>query len=477
MLAALAERDAVIEELRQQLAERDARLVELVERVAGLQARLGRDSSNSSRPPSTDPPYTRNPKRGMRRASGRKPGKQPGSPGTTHRQVDDPDDVVDCFGVADCPDCGRSLADAPVVGVTRRQVVDPPPPPVRPRVTEYRICTRRCGCGRHVPGTAPAGVDAPVSYGPGAAALAVYGGCGQYLPVARAVELLARLSGMTVSTGWLAGQRARAARLLEAEFLPHVRALLRTVGVLHVDETPGRAAGRLSSVHVACTEFLTALHVGDRSAATIDAGGVLPDYTGVIVRDGYAGYTHLLHAVHAWCGAHSIRDLRGVYDADPDRQLWAKAMVDALLEANAAANTARAAGQAAIDQATLVGLRNHYRGAVAKGITDNTARRGDLGRGALTLARRFQRHEPTIVAFMTNLTIPFTNNEAERACRPVKVQQRTSGGCWRTLEGLADFAVVQSYLSTTRKWGKDSLDVLRQLFTTGAWLPPAPAPT
>jgi hypothetical protein len=47
----------------------------------------------------------------------------------------------------------------------------------------------------------------------------------------------------------------------------------------------------------------------------------------------------------------------------------------------------------------------------------------------------------------------FTNNETERTIRSVKVQQRSSGGCWRTLQGLADFAVVQSYLSTAAKWG------------------------
>jgi transposase len=64
----------------------------------------------------------------------------------------------------------------------------------------------------------------------------------------------------------------------------------------------------------------------------------------------------------------------------------------------------------------------------------------------------------------------------DRDQRPVKVQQRTSGGCWRTLQGLIDFAVVQSYLSTVGKWGLDKLDALEQLFTTGAWLPPALAP-
>jgi len=64
----------------------------------------------------------------------------------------------------------------------------------------------------------------------------------------------------------------------------------------------------------------------------------------------------------------------------------------------------------------------------------------------------------------------------DRDLRPVKIQQRTSGGTWRTLAGLADFAVVQSYLSTARKWGIASIDALTRLFTTGAWLPPAAAP-
>jgi transposase len=66
--------------------------------------------------------------------------------------------------------------------------------------------------------------------------------------------------------------------------------------------------------------------------------------------------------------------------------------------------------------------------------------------------------------FVADLAVPVTNNQAERDVRPVKIQQRTSGGAWRTLAGLADFAIVQSYLSTATKWGLDTLDVLTQLF-------------
>ena len=70
----------------------------------------------------------------------------------------------------------------------------------------------------------------------------------------------------------------------------------------------------------------------------------------------------------------------------------------------------------------------------------------------------------------------FTNNEAERTIRPVKVAQRSSGGCWRTLGGLADFAVVQSYLSTAAKWGIAKIDVLRGLFNGSPWMPPGLEP-
>ena len=315
----------------------------------------------------------------------------------------------------------------------------------------------------------------PVWIGPETLARAALLTCAHYLPVGRARDLLETLTTIDVSAGFLAGIRGRAARRLEKKFLAHMKTLLAGAPVLHADETPGRAAGSLSYVHVACTEYLTLMHVGDRSAASIDAGGVLAEFTGVLVRDGYAGYEHL-KAVHAWCGAHLLRDLRSISDADPDGQLWALAMATTLLDAHRAAHEARDRGADRLDEATLKQIRNHYLGALARGDTDNQAKHTKLADKARTLITRFRRFEDMILRFATDLSVPFTNNEAERSCRPVKVQQRTSGGCWRTLAGLTDFAIVQSYLDTATKWGLDSFAVLTQLFTTGAWLPPAATP-
>jgi transposase len=91
--------------------------------------------------------------------------------------------------------------------------------------------------------------------------------------------------------------RRRAAARLEQNFLPPLRTLLSSAPMLHADETTGRSADALTYVHAACTEYLTLRHVGGRSATDIEAGNVLCEFTGILVRDGYAGYEHL-RALH-----------------------------------------------------------------------------------------------------------------------------------------------------------------------------------
>jgi len=478
----------LVGELAARVVDLERIIAEQADEIAELRRRSSVDSSNSSRPPSSDALWSKKPakKRSSRTRSGRRPGKQPGASSSSRSLVDDADDTVEIHP-GRCERCATSLVGAVVSVRQRRQVIDARPAPP-PKVTEYQRVSKVCPCCGTV--TTPGWDDeavpvehaetvaapgSPVRIGPQTLARAALLTCAHHLPVGRARDLLEALTAISVSAGFLAGIRGRAARRLEKKFLGHMQNLLASAPLLHADETPGRAAGSLAYVHVACTEYLTLMHVGDRSAKTIDAGGVLGVFTGVLVRDGYAGYEHL-QAVHAWCGAHLLRDLRSISDADPDGQLWATAMANTLLEANRAAHAARERGADRLDEATLNQIRTYYLGALARGDTDNHGERTKLAAKARTLISRFRRFEDMILRFATDLSVPFTNNEAERSCRPVKVQQRTSGGCWRTLQGLTDFAIVQSYLDTATKWGLDKLDALRQLFTTGAWLPPALTP-
>ena len=474
-----AELAARLAEAYRLIAELTAQAGRLAARVEDLERQVRRDSSTSSRPPSSDSPYKKkNGDRSLRERGKRRPGKQPGDPGTTMNLVDDPDERFE-FPPAACCGCGAGLAGEPVTAQRRHQVTDIAPAP-SPKVTEYVAQAKECpGCGTVTGGELPAHVRARASFGPETCAQAANLTAGHHIPVYRATLLLCQLAGIAVSTGWMAGIRGRAAALVEAGgFTARVRELLKAAPAVHADETPARAAGGTRYVHLACTRYLTCMHTGDRSADAIDAGGVLPGYGGVIVRDGYAGYGHLADALHAWCGVHLLRDLKGLYDFEPSKQEWASRMAGLLIEARDAASAARQAGQSALDAAVLGDLVTRYRELAAAGLAASLYRRTATAKDARRLARRFLSFEDMILRFATRPDLDiFSNNEAERTIRPVKVQQRSSGGCWRTLEGLAEFALIHSYLSTAVKWGISKLDALRDLFNGNAWIPPSLEPT
>ena len=478
----LAEAYRVIAQLTGQVRELTARVEDavaengrLAARVEALERQAGKDSSTSSRPPSSDSAYGKKPPRdrSLREKGKRRPGKQPGGPGTTMKLVDNPKYRF-WYPPAECAGCGTALAGEEVFAQRRHQVTDILPAP-EPEVTEHVAQSKRCPCcGAVTEGGLPAGVRARASYGPEAHAQAANLTCGNYVPSGRAAALMAEMAGIGVSLGWVAGVRAKAAALVESSgFMDLVKDLLRQAEAVHADETPARAAGGMRYVHLACTQWLTHMHTGDRSADAVDAGGVLPGYQGILVRDGYhQGYGHLAAALHAWCGAHLLRDLKDLYEFEPREQDWARQMAGLLIEARDAAREARAGGKKVLDLDVLGDLVDRYRAIAAAGLAANVYRRTATAKDARRVARRFISREDMILRFITRPDLDiFTNNEAERTIRPVKVAQRASGGCWRTLQGLADFAVVQSYLSTATKWGIPKIDALRSLFNGSPWMP------
>lgn len=433
--------------------------------VAELRRRLGMDSSNSSRPPSSDG-FDR--KRSSSGSSGKR-GKPRGAPGATRMLVDDPDETVVCRPSV-CGGCAHDLAGAAEYASQRRQVFEVPPPS-EPHVTEYQVRSLICpGCDAVTSGQAPDGVNGRVQFGPGAKARMVYLRGAQFLPFGRLAHALGALCGLVVAPGTvLAAVREAVDRL--GPFVDRMRVLLRAAAVVGADETPAWVDGGWKYVHVACTERLTLLHAGSRSKVDIDAGGVLAGFTGVLVRDGYAGYDHITTARHAECGAHLLRALKGVHDADPVGQEWAEAMANTLLIAKEMMAAAARAGRVALDEDQVRFIRSAYAGALSSG---REATAGQPKSTAARLVNRFARDGAEILRFTTDTAIWFSNNQSERDLRPTKLQLKISA-TWRSLRGLADFATLRSYLSTASKHGEDLLDVLTALFTTGPWLPPDPA--
>ncbi|HVI37722.1 MAG TPA: IS66 family transposase [Gaiellales bacterium] len=466
LAALVAAQERIIAQLQARIAEQDAEIAELKRQLAA-------SSRNSSKPPSSDGLGKPAPK-SLRGRSGRKPGGQPGREGRTLRQVERPDEVV-VHEPGACAGCGSALtAEGPPARIVRRQVFDIPQ--ITVRVIEHRLLSRRCACGTVTAAAGPAGVTAPVSYGPHAAAIAVYLVLGQHLPVERTAGLLAEVFGTPMATGTVAAWTARAAAGL-APFTAAARAALTGAELVHADETGLRVAGRLHWLHVACSPRFTALSCHRRRGREgIDAAGVLPGFTGTLVHDAFAPYARYRSATHALCNAHLLRELIAVVDHAtahpppnsgdvPAGWCWAQQIIDGLLALKAITDTATLP-----DPEVLAASRRLIISAALIGAAADTAPPGAVGRRHRALARRVRRRIEDYLRFASDLRVPFDNNPAERDIRMVKIKQKVSG-CLRTLAGAQDFGAMRSYLATAAKHGRRPFDVLTELTNGNVWIP------
>ena len=458
--ASLAEASARVEALtgeNQRLAEENAE----------LRRRLGQNPRNSDRPPSSEGLAKPAPK-SLRGKSGRKPGGQPGHEGRTLRQVERPDVVLRHEPQA-CSSCGDSLAGAAEAGVVRRQVFEIPP--MRARVTEHQLVTVRCGCGQHTTGAAPDGVDAPVQYGPRLTAIVVYLMVAQFGAQKRVAQAVADLFGVPISQGTVAALTVKNAKRLEGDFLKALRGALAREKLVHFDETGMRVDGGLHWVHSASSGKYSLVYVHrHRGRKGIDAGGILPGFTGVAVHDAWAPYDCYGEATHALCCAHLLRELVAATETGLAK-VWSQQAIDALLALKHAADSALATGAAGIDPLVLAEQTNLFRQAALVAIKDHGGQTTKLGKKLAALGRRMRDRMDDYLRFARDPhRFPFDNNAAEREIRMVKLRQKISG-CMRTLTGAQQFCAIRSYLATAAKHTVNAIDALVLLAEGRPWLP------
>jgi len=461
--------EAVVALVTSLLGRHQREIAVLAARVQALEARLAKDSHNSGKPPSSDG-LTKPAPRSLRAKSGKRPGAQPGHPGSSLCWSQTPDRVTEHIP-GRCGCCGRALTPAggytvlgDTAGVERRQVHDLPP--LRVLVTEHRAHACRCPVCHHTTRAAfPEGVEAPVQYGPQIKALGVYLACYQLLPHARSAQLLHDLLGVSFSPGTLLAVQQRCAQRL-APVEEQIKAALIRAQVSHYDETGARIAGRLHWLHVAATPRLThyAAHA-KRGRAAMDEIGILPAFEGTAVHDGWAPYL-TYDCAHVLCNAHHLREL--TFLAEEGGLIWAQAMKRLLQEMKAATDRATEQGHAGLSPPALADFEGRYSQLLAQGRAAHppglpTGRRGRVRQSAgYNLVERLSAHRAAVLAFLHDLSIPFDNNLAERDVRMMKLRLKISGG-FRTQAGAEVFCRIRGYLSTMLKQGHSALQVLTAL--------------
>jgi transposase len=464
--------DAELARLRVVVAEQAAQIAQLLQRIQELEARLAKDSHNSSKPPSSDPPFKKPPPRSLRQPNGNKPGGQKDHPGTTRSLVDDPEHTVVVPLSGRCG-CGGELSAIAVETLPeRRQVAELV---VRREVTEYRTVAGVCACGQVHRSGFPDGVDAPVQYGPGVSAFAVYLTQYQQLPFKRTADLLHAVAGMALSPATLYTMVREAATRLAAPVAAIGQALVHTA-VAHADETGLRVNRKLQWLHVLCTATLTfyAVHA-KRGQVALAAIGLLAHFRGILVHDHWSAYA-AYDCDHAFCNAHHLRELIAVAETDPQRS-WPQQLIALLCEANAATHHARAAGFNALPGPMIDDFFTRYDTILAAGAQDHPRRAPPPGSRrrvkqtpACNLIGRLRDHRGEVLRFITDLRVPFDNNQAERDVRMPKLKQKVSG-CFRSADGATAFATIRSYLSTLHK---QSVDTYQALVMTFQGNPPMP---
>jgi transposase len=428
--------------------------------VSELRRRLGLDSSNSSKPPSSDG-LGKKPRiaGSLRGRSGKPSGGQKGHKGGTLRQVVDPDAVVRHWACA-CGHCGSPLDPAPIA-VEKRQVFDIPERPLL--VTEHQAAIYRCERCRSVTKAAfPEGVVSPVQYGERIKAAAIYLNVQQLIPEDRAAQALSDLFGAPlICPASVVAWVEKKARALN-DVYEAIGERVAEAAVRHLDETGYRIAGKLHWLHTTSSLAFTFYRAGEKR------GDIPADlHGGVVVHDHFMPYRGMDKVDHAFCNAHILRELQALIEFE--NEPWAERMRDMLLDANAAVNAAREAGALALPPGVLAAFVARYWAAVRLGLafhhqlprleTRSASRGRPKRRAGHNLLERLKTFKTETLRFMTDFDVPFTNNLAEQDLRMMKVKMKISG-CFRTLEGARIFVRLRSIVATARKQGANILQTL-----------------
>jgi transposase len=434
------------------VVDKQAKQIEKLEkRVHELERQLGKNSNNSSKPPSSD---------GLRKPTNlRTPGGKKGAPkgheGTTLLSIDKPNEVV-IHTLSTCAGCACSLDSVDSEDYEKRQVFDLPPP--RIWVTEHRAEKKCCPqCGLEQRASFPERINAPTQYGDGFTAWTAYLHAYQMIPLNRISRFFANLTGYRPSEATLLSSLQTMFSVLE-EAEQTIRDQLFQKPMVHADETGCQIEGKNNWMHVISDAKWTLLSVHPkRGNQAMDELRFLPHYKGSVVHDCLAAYFKDNYSFgHAICNAHLLRECQGI--AEHDGHEWAQRMKELLQESWKLAQASRhdqVPLEADVIQAIseiyddiLEGGKNEWAKDIVK---DKKGQRGPKAKSkAANLGERFMIHKSSILRFLWDAYIPFDNNQAERDLRMVKVKQKVSG-TFRTVEGAKVFARMRSVISTLLK--------------------------
>ena len=456
ILAELAQKNA-------ELARVNAELEKANTEIARLNAIKNKDSSNSSQPPSQNG-FKQIPNN--REKSNHKRGGQKGHPGHRLKLPENLDELIE-KGIVE-----KKLEDHTngTEEYVSRWTMDIT---IKTLITEHRFPV----------GQVPPEMYNEVTYGNGIKGLTVVLSNEGMLSEKRLAELFDNVTQgvITVSEATIEKFQSEFAGKLDSE-LTAIEADLLNGEVMHTDDTPMKCAQKpeycedgkfvLQTAEKKSFKVYMRTHSNDSStlltvnpkkdAAGIERDGILPKYIGILSHDHERKFYNYGSA-HAACGGHPCRELKGLRDLY--NIPWAGEIRALLLEMNDYKNQDLSDGKTACDPEDLAKFEQRYDELIKNGQAAVEAmNKGDLGFNKFRLmVKRLYEYKDCHLLFMRDYKAPFTNNQAERDFRLGKTKQKISG-CFRSWEGICNYARTRSFISTLKKRGKNILSSVALVF-------------
>jgi len=291
-------------------------VVRLLERIEKLEAKLAQNSSNSSLPPSSDPPNA--PPARTKKPTGRKRGGQPGHKRNERSLVPvEQVDKVISLKPKRCRGCDKRL-DGNDPAPYRHQVFDVPP--VKALVDEYQLHSLCCdGCKMSTRASLPAGVPSG-QFGPRLQAIVAV--CsGAYRLSKRSIETLVHdFFGIEISLGTIANLEHETSEALATPYEEVARAI-RNEPIVHADETGWYERSKRAWLWVAATAHLAVFLISPSRATAIAQQLLGATFAGTLISDRWGAYNFVEVVRRQLCWAHLKRDFKAFADHGPQAKV------------------------------------------------------------------------------------------------------------------------------------------------------------
>lgn len=437
-----------LEAVKKENIELKEKIAEQNDQISNLKARLNKDSTNSSKPSSTD--EFKKSIQNNREKSGKKPGGQKGHKGSKLNLFNNPTEIT-YKEVLTCDSCQSSVRQTQ--RFESKQLVDIE---IKLHIYEERAVIGICEkCGKVHIGKFSENYINPVQYGSGIKSLISILNTHGFVSINKTTDIINSITNnrLNISQGTLINIQKTLAKRLENTVETIKQNLIKSK-VLNADETGCRVDSKLQWVQVFSNRKFTLFNYNkNRSAAATKEVGILEYFVGILVHDHFSSYYKNKLATHSECNAHILRYLKNVIEVF--KREWAKEMIELLVQVHNEKKELILSNKLELGASRLNEISQQYDTILEKGkaayeeAIKNKKNKKYFNDERLLL-KRLEEFKKEHLLFATNFDAPFDNNQAERDIRPFKTKTKVSG-CFRSEDGIKSFTQIASVISTLRK--------------------------